>query len=163
MPGFGATLATTPEEIAVTDQVVAEAFAAWESPSLGFDVRLEDPGGTGLAGPAPATGFDIDGFLVPGSHPAYAPPVPAEAFGVTHMCLDSSTPRPAAAATPHPRLTLRPSGTSDRVGGTPPARRSVRKRRATPRDRAIRRVPDARYRARVYASGAGRPPLPSPS
>jgi hypothetical protein len=72
MPGFGAALSPIPEEIAAANQVVADAFAAWESPALQFNVSLEDPGVEGLTAPNPNAGFDIDVFAVPESHPAFS-------------------------------------------------------------------------------------------
>ena len=72
MPGFGAAVGTTQAEIDAANQVVVDAFAAWSTPALRFQVSLEDPGVTGLASPQPTTGFDIDVFAVPGSHPVFA-------------------------------------------------------------------------------------------
>lgn len=72
MPGFGAAFGATQEEIDAANQVVADAFAAWSSPALRFEVSLEDPGVTGQASPEPLTGFDIDVFAVPGTHPVFA-------------------------------------------------------------------------------------------
>jgi hypothetical protein len=82
MPGFGAALSSIPEEIAAANQVVADAFAAWGSPALQFNVSLEDPNVEGLTAPDPNAGFDIDVFAVPHSHPAFSG-YPG-AFGVSH-------------------------------------------------------------------------------
>jgi len=72
MPGFGAALGTTQAEIDAANQVVADAFASWSSSALRFEVHLEDPGVTGAAFPQPTTGFDIDVFAVPGTHPVFS-------------------------------------------------------------------------------------------
>ena len=72
MPGFGAALGATPEEIAAANQVVTNAFSSWQTPALRFSVHLEDPGVDGTATPNPDAGFDIDVFAVSESHPAFA-------------------------------------------------------------------------------------------
>jgi hypothetical protein len=86
MPGFGAALSSIPEEIASANQVVADAFAAWGSPALQFNLSLEDPGVEGLTAPDPNAGFDIDVFAVPDSHPAFAS---GSAFGIAFVSRQS--------------------------------------------------------------------------
>jgi MYXO-CTERM domain-containing protein len=67
MPGFGAEVADYDEDIARANEVVSEAFAQWECPSLQFDVFLEDE----RVVPAPDAGLDIDVFVVSGDHPIF--------------------------------------------------------------------------------------------
>jgi hypothetical protein len=57
---------------------VSAAFAAWQSPVLGFDVTFDAAVGVGTG-----TGFSIDLFAVPGSDPAFNP-LPS-AFGITYF------------------------------------------------------------------------------
>lgn len=89
MPGFGAALSPIPEEIAAANQVVADAFAAWESPALQFNVSLEDPGVEGLTAPDPNAGFDIDVFAVPESHPVFSPTASFGAASVSSQYVPS--------------------------------------------------------------------------
>jgi hypothetical protein len=86
MPGFGAALGTTPEEIAAANQVVADAFAALASPELQFNVSLEDSGVAGFDAGGPAAGFDIDVFAVPGSHPLL---IGTGFFGIADLSTES--------------------------------------------------------------------------
>ena len=59
--GFATDLGSSGPEIALVNQAVLDAFAAWESPVLRFDVTLEAAGTT----ENPATGFEIDLFAAP--------------------------------------------------------------------------------------------------
>ncbi|MDJ0789192.1 MAG: hypothetical protein QNK05_20490 [Myxococcota bacterium] len=54
------------EEVALVNQAVVDAFAAWESPSLQFDVVFDDSVEIGTQ-----AGFEIDVFGLPGDHPAF--------------------------------------------------------------------------------------------
>lgn len=61
-PGFATALgATNPAEVALVNQAVANAFAAWESPVLSFDVTFDSPAlEVGLfAGVAPQGFFGV--------------------------------------------------------------------------------------------------------
>ncbi|MGH0037000.1 MAG: PEP-CTERM sorting domain-containing protein [Myxococcota bacterium] len=62
-PDFAAHLGIeAPSEVALLEQAVVGAFAAWESPVLGFDIDLD--GGT-QRGEQPGLGAEIDVFAVP--------------------------------------------------------------------------------------------------
>lgn len=83
-PGFAAALVTatlgaaTPADVADTEDAIRRAFAAWESPVLAFDVRVDGPAVRGLD-----AGGEIDLFVVPANDPAFTGT--GALFGVTYF------------------------------------------------------------------------------
>jgi hypothetical protein len=72
---------TEPERVALLRQVIRQAFEAWETADLRFDVDFERVPVEGV-NHSRATGWEFDLFAVPGSHPAFA----AESyFGITRL------------------------------------------------------------------------------
>ncbi len=78
-PDFGSGLSTQAGEAELIEQRVLDAFAAWESPVLDFDISL----GTSGTDPNLATdaGFEFDLFAVSGSHSVFTG---NSFFGVTY-------------------------------------------------------------------------------
>lgn len=61
--------ATSPADRAVVERVMRNAFAAWQTPELRFDIDLARVPVEGVE--SPELGYDIDVFAVPASHPAF--------------------------------------------------------------------------------------------
>jgi hypothetical protein len=77
-PGFATELGATGAEVALFNQAVVDAFEAWESPVLQFDITFDAAGvveGTDV-------GFEIDVFAVPGTHDVFDG---TDYFGMAHV------------------------------------------------------------------------------
>ncbi len=74
-PGVGAALAVPRDAIADVEQAILDGVRAWQSPALGFDIVLDAPGLV----EGPDSGFEIDVFAVPGTHPIFV--ANPQAFG----------------------------------------------------------------------------------
>lgn len=75
--GFGEAI--SPGQGATVEQGLLDAFAAWESPVLSFDITLDGPGG-----------FELDVFAVPESDPVFTG---NDFFGVAFFATDFSATR----------------------------------------------------------------------
>jgi hypothetical protein len=86
-PGFAADLGVTGSDVALLNQAVADAFAAWESPALQFDITFDAPG----VAEGENLGFEIDVFAVPEAHPVFQG---NDYFGVAYVDMFLSSDRP---------------------------------------------------------------------
>jgi hypothetical protein len=85
-PGFATNLgASNASEIALANQAVADAFAAWEHAQLRFDVTFDAPA---VQQNDPTSGFDIDLFAVTSSHQVFQS---NSAFGIAIPSIGSSS------------------------------------------------------------------------
>ena len=84
--GFAVDLGADPAEVELFNQAVADAFAAWENPSLLFDITFDAAvvEGAGL-------GFEIDLFAVSATHPVFSG---NSFFGITFVDDFESPDRP---------------------------------------------------------------------
>lgn len=74
-PGVGAALAVTGDAIGDVEQAVLDGILAWQSPVLNFDITLDAAGTV----QGPDSGFEIDVFAVPATHPLFV--ANPQAFG----------------------------------------------------------------------------------
>ncbi|MGI9590855.1 MAG: PEP-CTERM sorting domain-containing protein [Myxococcota bacterium] len=66
-PGVAEALQVPGDDLAAVEQAIVNGILAWQSPVLRFDILLDAPG----TAEGPDTGFEIDLFAVPASHPLF--------------------------------------------------------------------------------------------
>jgi hypothetical protein len=86
-PGFAADLGATGSQVDEVNQAVADAFAAWESSALQFDITFDASG----VAEGENVGFEIDVFAVPEAHPVFQG---NDYFGVAYIDSFFSSDRP---------------------------------------------------------------------
>jgi len=86
-PGFATDLGATGSQVDEVNQAVVDAFAAWESPALQFDITFDASG----VAEGEDLGFEIDVFAVPEAHPVFQG---NDYFGVAYVDAFFSSDRP---------------------------------------------------------------------
>ena len=86
-PGFATDLGATGSQVDEVNQTVADAFAAWESSALQFDITFDASG----VAEGENLGFEIDVFAVPEAHPVFQG---NDYFGVAYVDAFFSSDRP---------------------------------------------------------------------